>query len=185
MYGHKLNVLRRCGPVPGRPKPHRVVIVGPPGVGKTTLALHLIEEGGFSESYISQSNGKWWDQYVDQQAILLDEFRGWLPRQDWLKLNDVTPFYVERKGDGVHLQPKLIVTVSNYMPDTWWENMSAQWDAVTRRIDMLYVWNIITDQFDVYESDSDHIGTKNDWAFYKYTRDSGYIPMFQKMPRVE
>ena len=53
------------------------VIWGAPGIGKTSKARDLAGPEAF---WLSRPAGQtaWWDGYVGQEVVVIDEFYGWL-----------------------------------------------------------------------------------------------------------
>lgn len=84
---------------------------GPSGTGKSRAARE--ENPGY---YVKNIN-KWWDGYVDQECVLIEE---WSPQvnaalQQYLKSwLDHHPFSAETKGSTVCIRPPKIIVTSNY-----------------------------------------------------------------------
>lgn len=107
------------------------VIWGPTGVGKTRQAFE-----DYSNAYFkSKSNGSnnWWDGYVNQEVVVVDEFYGWFSWDFMLRLCDRYPLSVETKGGAVQFVAKKIIFTSNNHPKEWYPNMTTKygWDANT------------------------------------------------------
>lgn len=111
--------------------PEVTVIIGPTGSGKT--------------KYISdkepllywKQQSKWWDQYRQEPAVILDEFKGWLPFTELLRLLDRYPIQVEQKGSQMQFNSPRIYLTSNYHPEDWYKNREYL-PALYRRITHLY-----------------------------------------------
>lgn len=103
------------------------VLWGATGVGKTRLAL---EE---NPSAYWKSKGLWWDGYLNEEVVVIDEYYGWLPWDYMLRLLDRYPFSVETKGGCVQFVAKKIVITSNDHPKEWYKRMTDKygWDANT------------------------------------------------------
>jgi len=172
LHGRHMSILRALLPVPARKMPRRIVVLGEPGCGKT----RMIKDRFPLKDTFWMSNSKWWDGYTNQDVIVLDEFRGWLPREIWLRLYDSTPLRGEIKGGGVMLIPGVVVTISNYWPDQWWKNMKPQWKAITRRIDELIVWDPVIEEFCRWEREED-TGGAGPWD--EYALEVTYEPHFR------
>lgn len=87
------------------------VICGIPGSGKSRYCQ---EVGG--DSYWKPC-GKWWDGYIGQETVVLDDFCGWLPISDLLRLMDRYPFRVET----VEFVSKKIYITSNKSSKEWYK----------------------------------------------------------------
>lgn len=85
---------------------------GDTGAGKTRKARE--ENPG---AFLKNPN-KWWDGYVDQECVLIDE---WSPTHECLANHlkqwaDHHPFAAETKGGMLCIRPKKIIITSNYHP---------------------------------------------------------------------
>lgn len=81
-------------------------VYGPSGTGKT---YSIFQE---HPDIYRISHPKWWDGYVGQKAVLLDDFRPHdMSFKDLLKLTDIYPFRVEFKGGTIDVQfTKIYIT---------------------------------------------------------------------------
>lgn len=83
---------------------------GPSGTGKSSTAR--TENPG---AYLKSTN-KWWDGYVDQDCVVIDE---WSPHHEVLadhlkRWADHHPFAAEVKGGCVAIRPPKLIVTSNY-----------------------------------------------------------------------
>lgn len=107
---------------------------GPPGTGKSTRAFQE------NPSLYLKGLTKWWDGYVGQQAVLVDDmdpFHKSLARE--FKLwGQHQPFTAESKGSGSVIRPAKIVVTSNYNIDQIWEDPTTR-AAMHRRYTEIYM----------------------------------------------
>lgn len=95
-------------------------IVGPPGTGKTHMAIHMTPE-----SFYMKNQNKWWDGYHGQETVILDDLDlgakglGHLLKR-WA---DVWAASGEVKGGTVPLNYKHFVVTSNYYPEQIWVDL--------------------------------------------------------------
>lgn len=92
-----------------------IVLVGPSGVGKslyckTTAPL----------AYWKQPSN-WWDGYDGEADVVLDDFYGWLPFHELLRVLDRYEHQVQSKGGNTQLLAKRIFITSNRTPDKWYD----------------------------------------------------------------
>lgn len=136
-HGRGLRDYVNCsGLVPRRQHKTEVeVYIGPPGVGKTKL---VVEKIGSSSSYW-KPRGPWWDGYQQQEAVVLDDFYGWVPFDELLRVMDRYPLKVPVKGAYVEFNSKIIYITSNKPPEEWYnqENICGSIEAMFRRFSKL------------------------------------------------
>lgn len=105
-----------------------VVICGPPGTGKTRKAWDEAPE-----AYPKQVS-QWWCDYDGHEAVVLDDFYGWLKWTTLLQLCDRYPMLVETKGGQVAFLAKKVYITSNTAPDTWYKSENIDFRAFVRRV---------------------------------------------------
>lgn len=107
------------------------VIWGATGVGKTRQAKE--ENPGAYFKLRSNGNNNWWDGYLNQEVVVVDEYYGWFSWDFILRLCDRYPMAVETKGGSVQFVAKKIVFTSNNHPKEWYPRMTEKygWDANT------------------------------------------------------
>lgn len=90
------------------------------------------QEAG-SQAYVKDPRTKWWDGYVDQEHVIIDEFRGAIAIDHLLRWLDKYPVNVERKGGQIALLAKKIWIASNLSPDQWYPDLDEATKAALKR----------------------------------------------------
>lgn len=93
-----------------------IALVGPPGVGKTRFAYDKY----WPDLYRWDHTDKWFDGYMGQQTILLDDFYGGVKWTRMLQLLDVYPILLQVKGGHVVREWTRVVITSNTPPNEWY-----------------------------------------------------------------
>lgn len=91
-----------------------IVLWGAAGTGKTRWAYE-----NYPDLY-SKSRGEWWDGYTGQTAILLDDYYGYLPYSEMLRVLDRYPYHAQVKGGFVWAQWNTVIITSNKHPMFWY-----------------------------------------------------------------
>lgn len=129
-YNRSINAARALYAVPRSQPPVVTVIVGPTGAGKTKHVATVEPE-----LYWKQQS-KWWDGYDGQEAVIFDDFKGWIPFIEMLRVLDRYPLLIEIKGGQRHFTASRIYITSNYHPAKWWKS-KPYLPALYRRITKL------------------------------------------------
>lgn len=111
-------------------KTRTIVIVGPPGTGKSRWAMDQ-----YPTAYWKQRS-QWWCGYEGHDSVILDDFYGWLPYDQILRMCDRYPLQVETKGGQVTFLAKNVVFTSNQHPRKWYNSERIDLAAFTRRVDV-------------------------------------------------
>lgn len=131
------NQLRRIGSDYARPVGmERSVVVywGPTGSGKSRRAF---AEAGL-EAFTKCARTKWWDGYLGERAVVLDEFRGAIDIGHLLRWFDRYPVRVEIKGGAVPLCAERFWITSNLHPKDWFPELDyLTYQALERRIEII------------------------------------------------
>lgn len=92
---------------------------GKTGRGKTFAALR-----DYPEAYRKISNNKWWDGYMHQEAVIIDDLDKAHHYMGYhLKIwADRYAFVVETKGSSLYVRPGTVIVTSNYHPKDIWED---------------------------------------------------------------
>lgn len=118
-----------------RPRPDLEVYVfwGDPGTGKTRS---VYESEGFDRVYTlnTATNGHvWFDGYDGEPVLLIDDFRGWIRFNEFLKILDIYPLRLPIKGSYDFAAWTRVYITSNHCPEDWWKEESGHCLAALRR----------------------------------------------------
>jgi len=137
-YGKQFNRYALLCSKPREEKTKLSVVQGPTGSGKSYYCRER-----FPGAYWKPRN-QWWDGYAGQDAIIIDEFYGWLPYDQLLRLGDSYPLSVEIKGGTINFNAKHIIITTNKHPSNWYANV--YFEAFIRRVEE---WIIIKERHDI------------------------------------
>lgn len=118
-----------------RVAPRVIVHYGDSGTGKTWDAMHSVEDK--REVYVKEI-GEWWDGYDLHKVVVIDEFKGWLPRTTLLRCLDSYQMNVPVKGAFTPFVPETIFITSNFHPSEWYDNKFGDLTPLYRRITELW-----------------------------------------------
>lgn len=106
-------------------------VYGKTGCGKTMMASRF---GKLLSTYWHQGD-KWWDGYMQQDLVIVDEFHGQcFDNRLLLKLGDYTPLQLQTKGGQVQFNSVAVIFLSNLPPeDTIFLGKDEVVDALKRR----------------------------------------------------
>lgn len=102
---------------------------GVTGTGKSRTAW---AEAGL-QAYPKDPRTKWWDGYLNQEHVVIDEFRGSIDPAHLLRWLDRYPVLVEIKGSSIPLVAKTIWITSNLSPDEWYPDLDEETKKALRR----------------------------------------------------
>lgn len=110
-----------------------IVLWGPSGTGKTRTAVESSDD-----YYIKDPTNKWFDGYVGQKTLILDEFMPeaapWATLLRWL---DGYKLQVETKGGSTFAMWETVYITSNIPPEKWYKNDFAPLQRRITRIEHL------------------------------------------------
>lgn len=128
------NSLRRIATDHLRAVPveRRVLVFwGATGTGKSRRAW---AEAGM-ESYPKDPRTKFWDGYMGQEHVVIDEYRGGIDISHLLRWFDRYPVVVEIKGSATTLKATTIWITSNLNPRMWYPDLDEETQkALMRRL---------------------------------------------------
>lgn len=106
---------------------------GPSGTGKTR---QVVEKE--PDLWMSGKNLKWWEGYENQEAILIDDFRGdFCTFHELLRIIDRYPYKVEVKGGSRELNSKRIYITSCHKPELVYDKCDEEITQLLRRITLV------------------------------------------------
>lgn len=109
-------------------------VYGPSGIGKTGF--------GASTSYVIINNYPWFDGYLDQETVILDEIdKAEIPLRVLLQLTDRYDIHVQVKGSTVRFNPPRIVITSSVHPKTLYPD--TEWQQIRRRLKNVGTKNVV------------------------------------------
>lgn len=96
------------------------VYYGDTGTGKTRRAVQESEDDYF---ILRKGNGSniWFDGYMGQKTLIIDDFYGWICYSRMLTICDGYIDTAEIKGGTVTPQWRTIIITSNKAPELWWK----------------------------------------------------------------
>jgi len=116
------------------------VITGEPGCGKSRL-VHGEALAEYGEDVYYKTRGDWWDGYVGQQCVIIDDFYGWMKYDELLRISDRYPHRVPIKGGFVQFIAKKIYITSNADAWTWYKFERFNAAALMRRVTTYRIWD--------------------------------------------
>jgi len=125
-YAKPVGMVRTC-----------YVFWGSTGTGKSRRAW---DEAGM-EAYPKDPRTKWWDGYLHQRNVVIDEFRGAIDIAHMLRWLDRYPVLVEIKGASVPLVAEKIWLTSNLDPRLWYPDADEETkSALMRRLNITHFY---------------------------------------------
>lgn len=105
---------------------------GATGTGKSAEAFER-----FPDAYWKMGTNKWWDGYIDQAEVIVDDYRRDLCTfAELLRLFDRYPYRVEFKGGSTQFVARhLVITTPLHPRDTWAGRTEEDLGQLMRRID--------------------------------------------------
>lgn len=112
------------------------VLIGPPGCGKSKFCFENTEA---TPTFYKQ-RGEWWDGYMGQENVIIDDFYGWIKYDEMLRICDRYPVKVPVKGSYVEFSSKKIYITSNEHLMNWYKFDNFDPQALMRRVTSYKFW---------------------------------------------
>lgn len=123
-----------------------VVHWGKAGAGKTRS---VFDKHGFENVYVCPhpTNGAvWFDGYVGQPVLLIDDFKNWLTHCFMLRVLDGYPLQLAVKGGFTYANWSTVYITANTPPEAWYPNLSDEEKAaLARRLTEVKYFDLKTD----------------------------------------
>lgn len=138
-YGNAFNRYRMLSITPRDFRTDLHLVLGKTGLGKSAYVRFKVSEDLEEPGLYSKtaSTAKYFDGMQIGNHLLLDDFYGWIPFTELLRLADEGPYQVEIKGSFVpFVAPKIWIT-SNSLPRNWYNGNTisdAMMDSLYRRV---------------------------------------------------
>lgn len=112
------------------------VFWGATGVGKTRRAMDFAKSTSSSFNLDPPDGQLWWDGYMEDECLILDEFNGWITLTRLLRVLDGYPLRLPIKGGFQWAHWTTVLITSNQPPSQWYnpETMQKHPGALRRRI---------------------------------------------------
>lgn len=115
-------------------RPEVIWLWGQTGNGKTEHAKRMCNH----DYCMSQSNGKWWNEYDAHENVIIDEIReDWIPFKDLLGLLGEHAYTIETKGGTRQFLAKKIIITAPVKPQVMFGSINEDIRQLLRRIDKI------------------------------------------------
>lgn len=95
-----------------------VVLYGASNAGKTNMIKDLYPDACWITKGVS---GVWYDNYNQEEVVVYDEFKGWMPFTMFKRIVDASPLNMDAKGSHRVFNSKIVIFLSNKPPQEWWD----------------------------------------------------------------
>jgi len=110
-----------------------IVCYGNSGYGKD----HWINENINKTSMWQSDGSNWFDGYMGQEDVWIQEFHGTMPYNVFLKIIDKYDCPVQTKGGYGKMVAKRIFISSHDIPSKWYKSEHCEFEPIARRIDKM------------------------------------------------
>lgn len=119
------------------------VYCGRAGTGKSHTAVEICNSLNI-EYYIAnspQGGLVWWDLYEREQAIIIDDFKGWIKPHDLFRILDKWQFRLPVRGAVRYAFYTHVFITSNYHPTEWYSaEVVFEREALMRRLHNIHIY---------------------------------------------
>lgn len=116
LYTRRITELRHASYTNRTKQPEITWLWGKTGVGKTRYAFDH-----HTDVYIKDGT-QWWNEYTQNEAIVIDDFDGKWPIRDLLRLLDRYPYQGQTKGSYVKINSPYIYITCEHPPQHFWSD---------------------------------------------------------------
>lgn len=109
-----------------------LIIWGESGIGKSRLVRERYKDAFWVGRPTHASRPVWFDGYSKQDALVFDDFYGWLPYDYMLRLLDRYPLQLDCRGQSIPCMARHYIFTSNLDPLSWYPNVDDR-SALRRR----------------------------------------------------
>jgi len=115
---------------------------GRTGTGKTKGVFDDVEARGETLYKLDSANTLWWDGYMGEKNLLIDDFYGWIKFGTLLNILDIYPLRLDIKGGFAYAAWTRVYITSNKIWQEWYKELShEQHAALERRIHLVQVYD--------------------------------------------
>lgn len=114
---------------------------GPTGVGKSHRAF-----ANFSPEthYVWKNDNGWQDAYMQQEIVIINDFRGEIPYNELLQMIDKWPYEVRRRGrEPMPFMSKHIIITSSLTPDQVYRQQLHKEDSINQLLRRIVVTEVL------------------------------------------
>lgn len=123
-----------------------ILIVGDTGKGKTKWAYAHWPNLFPVSVPKSRENQLWWDGYMGEETVLIDDFEGEIGYTQMLRICDGYKLRCEIKGGFIWKAWKRVIITSNYKLDEWYpRECTALWRRITREVSADEILKFVTE----------------------------------------
>jgi len=107
---------------------------GETNLGKSRRALWLATQRGAFYMKMKSDN---WDGYMGEPTVIINDFYGWLPYDEMLRLLDRYAHQVNCKFGTINFNSPFIIFTSNKHPSQWYDNTKCPYEPLARRLTLV------------------------------------------------